>query len=157
MNTSKTNDQTTLSYDPGHPWHYVLGGTALYPKQILQAVMASGYQGYLADTIQQAAQKNEPERSTALRTLKANILTDFKANLARYREVVRDLQCYDAEKIKYSNQRIDTPPICDDVHVNVSLKHNHLYNDFAHLFVIDKYLAYQKDLGSRYIKGRNSQ
>ena len=146
MNTSKINEQTTLPYDPGHPWYYVLGGTALYPEQIRDSVRASGYQGYLVDTIQQAARKSEPERSTALRTLQANILNDFKANLARYREVVRDLQRFDAEKIKYSNPQIDDPLICNDVHVNVSLKHNHLYNDFAHLLVIDEYLAYQKDL-----------
>jgi len=35
---------------------------------------------------------------------------------------------------------------CTDIHTGISLKHNHLYNDFAHLLTLDNLLSKQPDL-----------
>ncbi|MEM6844646.1 MAG: hypothetical protein AAF632_20685 [Bacteroidota bacterium] len=131
----------TNPYDPGHPWHYVLGGDPLSLKQIRQSVNESDYKGYLADTIEQAASRAEPARSTALRDLKATVLKEFKWNVSRYREVGLALHRFRKEQGSTNGQ-----PECHDVHTSVSLKHNHLYNDFANLRTIEHYLNYQPDL-----------
>ena len=141
MNTSNTNTQQTNPYDPGHPWYYVLRGDIRYPKQILAEVTASGYHGYMIDRIMEIARKAEPQRSTGLRQLRATVMAEFRRDLSRYREVVRELHAYRQEKSTSTDQ-----PECTDIHVSVSLKHNHLCNSFAHLLVINQYLVYQRDL-----------
>ena len=43
---------------------------------------------------------------------------------------------------------LDDPenPVCRDIHTNISLKHNHLFNNLAHLHYIDELLSFQEDL-----------
>jgi hypothetical protein len=129
------------SYSSGHPWYYVLGGSVLMPSEILTAVRASGYQGYMAERIYVADALAEPKRSESLRAIKANVLNHFWADLSRYREVVRELRSY-----RRSLGAMDTLNKCKAVHESVSLKHNHLYNNFAHLVRLDDLLSKQPDL-----------
>lgn len=128
-------------YRPGHPWYYYLSAAPLTLKQIRENVRASGYRGYLADDIAAIDRKAEPQRSAELRRLRAKFMADLKSDVSRYREVVRALSRY-----RQSGQSECTAACCNDVHVAVSLKHNHLYNDFGHLILLDNLLNRQRDL-----------
>jgi len=129
------------AYDTGLPWYYKLGGKVLYPKQILKAVTEEGYKGYRAEDIANHDKKPEPERSEALRRLKAEIMACFRKDLSRYRELALTLH-------QRRKQGEDAPdmPVCSDLHTNISLKYCHLFNDFAHLKELDELLSYQVDL-----------
>lgn len=118
-------------YGSGHPWYYHLGGAVLTPKQILCDVESDGYHGFLSD-ISEADRLREPKRSQALRRHRESVLADLNRDLSIYRRVVRKLRL---------NGREDM-----DACVAVSLKHNHLYNDFGHLAWLDQLLAVQGDL-----------
>lgn len=126
-------------YSPGHPWHYVLGATPPFPKKILERVRERGYRGYKKHEIQNAAVKAEPARSAALRAIRDEARLSLFANLSRYREVARGLRQYRENPNKQ-------PCFCADVHQSVSLKHNHIYNDLAHLIWLDELLSEQRDL-----------
>lgn len=134
--------ETENTYCPGHPWYYFLGGKVLTPKQILQSVIQTKYSGYDRDNIAKADQKPEPQRSELLRKLRLKFLNDLKRDLSIYRAVVRKLHAH--RKLPSIEQ--GSVPRCDDVDVAMSLKHNHLFNDFAHLYKIDMLLAQQPDL-----------
>lgn len=128
-------------YGTGHPWYYFLGGAVLSPKLIKAMTKISGYKGYLRDEIADADSKAEPARSTALRTLRSKAVQDLRADLSGYRRSALRLHLY----------RKDIPVSADalsssDVHTAISLKHNHLVNDFAHLITIDDLLNRQGDL-----------
>ncbi len=129
-------------YRPGHPWYYKLGGVVHKPKQILAAVKASGYRGYKLDEIEKADSKYEPDRSATLRKIRESALMELKADLECYREVVRGLRAFR----NVSDKDQEAQPICSDIHMSMSLKYNHLYNDFAHLVYIDDLLSQQPDL-----------
>lgn len=131
--------QRSNNYRPGHPWFYVLGGSVLGPKQILKNVKASSYKGCKADSIEKMGGMPDPKRSQELRAFRKTVLAELVGNLSRYREVVCALHQHRRE---VGGQQ----PAFDEVHGNVSLKHNHLYNDFAHLVTIDELLAEQPDL-----------
>jgi hypothetical protein len=73
--------------------------------------------------------------------LRADFLAELKADVSRYRDIVRDLRRY-----RESGAQDCTAACCNDVHVAVSLKHNHLYNDFGHLILLDDLLNRQGDL-----------
>ena len=127
----------SLGYGPGHPWYYVQGGVPLGPKQILASARRKGYRGYLQDDIANAAGRCEPRRSQDLRILRAKVVASLSSDLAGYRRVVRDLR----------RHRLEVPGgECHEVHTAVSLKHNHLFNDLAHLSWIDELLAVQLDM-----------
>jgi hypothetical protein len=128
-------------YRPGHPWYYYLGGAPLSLKRIRENVRASGYRGYLAEDIAAIDRKAEPQRSAELRRLRTRFMADLKNDVSRYRQVVRNLSRY-----RQSGQSDCTFAICNDVHVAISLKHNHLYNDFGHLILLDDLLNRQGDL-----------
>lgn len=131
---------TWQGYRPSHPWYYVLGGITLMPSDIIACVKASGYKGYLEEDREKADRKPEPQRSESLRTIKEKALADLWRDLSRYRELVCMLR-------KYRKGRdYDTPQVCADLHVNISLKYNHLYNDFAHLLALNNLLERQPDL-----------
>lgn len=132
---------THCGYGAGHPWYYLLGGVVLTPKQIKANVIRSGYGGYLADDIAAADKKPEPQRSQALRSLRARAMEEFKRDMGGYRRRVSDLHRYRA-----ANPLPERPTCCADIHTNISLKHNHLVNDFAHLITIDALLEVQGDL-----------
>ncbi len=43
-----------LSYPPGHPWFYVLGGKPFKAREIFNRVRAGDYRGYMMPQIEQA-------------------------------------------------------------------------------------------------------
>jgi len=129
-------------YNPGHPWYYKLGGAAYKPKSILAAVKKSEYQGYKRDEIHQADNRPEPERSASLRSLRLTALNDLQADLRTYRKLACKLRDY--RKMETAEQMVQS--VCSDIHTSMSLKYNHLYNDFAHLVFIDELLSHQPDL-----------
>ncbi|ATG43639.1 hypothetical protein [Phaeobacter piscinae] len=136
--------QSTLTYQDystGHPWYYFLGGKVLTPKQILEATRQSGYQGYCRDEIAKAAALCEPQRSAKLRAIKSEAMQGVRDDLTRYRQLALTLH-------RHGRQRpaLDRVTACDDIHTNISLKHNHLVNGFAHLLTIDHLLSQQGDL-----------
>lgn len=138
----KRKDQFTWNgYISGHPWYYVLGGTILTPKQIMSKVQMKEYKGYMWDAMQAADNKPEPQRSEALREIWEKVLKDYRSDLSTYRKYVHKLRRYRRENF----QTIDRL-VCEDIHVSISLKHNHLYNDFAHLIRLHDLLSYQPDL-----------
>ena len=127
-------------YDPGHPWYYLLGGKVLGPKSILKEVIARDYQGYIHE-IKDAEELTEPKRSEQLRQLRETITNQYKADLERYRELVRELQLK-----RLSDASKDEVRRCEPVHSSLALKHNHIYNDLAHLRRINAALSVQRDL-----------
>ena len=123
-------------YHAGHPWYYLLGGDIPTPKQIQADAIAANYCGYKADDLRKIDQQAEPRRSENLRKWQAKFRKDLKSDLSRYREVVRELRQY------RETQDLDVvPSCCDDAHTAMSLKHAHLYNDFAHLHFLDELLS----------------
>lgn len=131
----------SIPYSPGHPWYYHLGGRVLFPKDICEAVEASGYRGWRERILDEIDQKAEPVRSAELRQLRNTVHIELRANLSRYRECARLLSGYRRRGGKSNNL-----PVCANIHSALSLKHNHLYNDFAHLLVIEELLGKQPDL-----------
>ena len=132
---------TSRAYGAGHPWYYLLGGAVLTPKQIKGNVICSGYNGYLGGEIEAADRKTEPQRSQALKRFRARAMEELKRNISVYRRRTLELHRYRA-----ANPLPDRPTCCADIHTNISLKHNHLVNDFAHLITIDALLEVQGDL-----------
>lgn len=128
-------------YSPGHPWYYLLGGAVLMPRAILAQTRASGYRGCYASMIEEADRLAEPKRSTKLRALQQRFFEDLRRDLSRYRTCVRNLRVYRQKSIGS-----DQPAQCEGVHVAISLKHNHLVNDFAHLVWLDELMTRQGDL-----------
>lgn len=128
-------------YGAGHCWYYKLGGKALTPKQILADVKKSGYQGYMQDDFEKLNKKAEPMRSAGIRKLTLKVKESLKHNMAQYRKYAREL----ADLRKHPSL-LDQDPICSDVDMNMSLKHNHIYNDFAHLVYLETIKSKQLDL-----------
>ena len=128
-------------YSPGHPWYYLLGGAVLKPRTILAQTRASGYRGCSAAAIEEADRQAEPKRSASLRSLQHRFYDDLQRDLSRYRTCVRNLRMYRQKSIGP-----DKLASCEGVHVAISLKHNHLVNDFAHLVWLDELMARQGDL-----------
>ncbi|RPG18472.1 hypothetical protein [Ponticaulis sp.] len=127
-------------YDPGHPWYYLLGGKVPGPKSILKSVIARDYLGHI-DEIKDAEALCEPKRSEQLRRLRNRITNQYKVDLERYRELARELQ-----QKRLSDAPQDDVNRCESVHTSLALKHNHIYNDLAHLRCINAALSVQRDL-----------
>ena len=134
---------TYEDYSQGHPWYYFLGGAVPSLKAILRKVKDKSYKGYLADDIEKISQMQEPKRSEKLRAMRVKFLNELRNDLHRYRHLACELHRYRAEK---SGSNPTEATCCEAVHTNISLKHNHLYNNFAHLVLIDDYLSEQPDL-----------
>ncbi len=128
-------------YCPGHPWFYFLGGKPRRPKEILEATRLSGYQGYARERIAAADAMAEPNRSETLRAMRSGFETDLKRDISRYRECVRELRRTDW--IMPDGEAVIS---CGEIHTSLSLKHNHMVNDFAHLIWLDELLSQQMDL-----------
>ncbi|MFC7047865.1 hypothetical protein [Emcibacter nanhaiensis] len=128
-------------YNAHHPWYYLQGGAILGPKSISLAAKASKSAGYLEAGIQDARAQPEPQRSEALRRLQTKVRHAMKQDLKRYRELAREL-C--AKRRNGPDQK--APVSCADIHTSIALKHNHLFNDFCHLLLIDDLLSVQPDL-----------
>ena len=73
--------------------------------------------------------------------MKGRVLTSFWKNLSRYRELANQLRQY-----RQTNDSRHAGAVCDGIHTNISLKHNHIFNDIAHLLFLDDCLSKQKDL-----------
>lgn len=130
-----------MGYSSGHSWYYHLGGKPLSPKEIRAEVLASDYRGYAREDIEAADRLAEPKRSQKLRALQERFRDDLRRDLSRYRQCVRALRLYRA---KHADEAVE--PVCDGVHVAISLKHNHLVDDFAHLIWLEDLLWRQRDL-----------
>lgn len=135
-----THPFATGPYTPGHPWYYLLGGEVLPPKVIRATMRISGYQGYRAEEIRAVAAMAEPQRTRRLRQIREEVLLTLRADISRYREVVRELHIY-----RWETAGQPVPSCSAPVHTSVSLKHNHIYNDFAHLYLLDS-IPEQRDL-----------
>lgn len=127
-------------YGSGHPWYYNLGGKVLSPKQIKESVKQSGYQGYMRSDIAAADNRAEPQRSQTLREMRRKAMLDLASDLNGYRARARELAAFRSEHPE------PCEPSSADIHTNISLKHNHLFNDFAHLIWLDDLLSKQGDL-----------
>jgi hypothetical protein len=128
-------------YCPGHPWYYFLGGRPRRPREILEATRQSGCQGYAREDIKAADAMAEPRRSEVLRALRDKFRADLARDISRYRECVRQLRntvwdIPDGSRVVSSGE----------IHTALSLKHNHMVNDFAHLISLDELLTKQRDL-----------
>ncbi|NVD26780.1 hypothetical protein HUO14_02530 [Parasphingorhabdus flavimaris] len=132
---------THEGYGAGHPWYYVLGGKRLSLKEIQLSAKASGYRGYRADEIEKADQMNEPRRSESLRSLREIAKQELGQDVVRYRELAKQLAR--RRDAGFEDSEEDG---CADIHTNISLKHNHIYNELAHILVIDELLSKQGDL-----------
>lgn len=131
--------RTHNGYSAGHPWYYLLGGLVLSPNAIRASVENGEYDGCLARHICELSGKPEPQRSKALRDMRAQIVADLRADLSRYRECVRQLRTWRAANAETG------APKCEDIHTTISLKHNHIVNDLANLRTLDS-LPKQGDL-----------
>lgn len=126
---------TYNDYNSGHPWYYKLGGAILKPNEILEAVKNRGYQGYMAKDIAKASSKAEPARSKALAEIKKEVLCSLWRDISRYRQLACQLY-----KERQSSGIDQESRSCNDLHTSMSLKHNHIYNDLAHLHLLDGFL-----------------
>ncbi len=124
-----------MTYSTGHPWHYVLGGKVLSIKEIWNEANASDYRGYRRDTI-----KKYFGKSDKLKALKSETIINLKRDINRYRECALALHRY-RNKLPKNHQ-----PTCEGVHVAISLKKNHIYNEFSNLKYINELLYQQPDL-----------
>ncbi|WP_160733618.1 hypothetical protein [Pelagerythrobacter marinus] len=128
-------------YKSGHPWYYLLGGKRLSLKEIRESARASGYKGYRADAIAKADNLHEPRRSQVLREIREQAMRELNNDVSLYREFARKLARH-----RVAGEDSGPDRECADVHVSISLKHNHIYNEFAHLIVLDDLLNKQGDL-----------
>nr|WP_321440363.1 hypothetical protein [uncultured Hyphomonas sp.] len=128
-------------YGAGHPWFYVLGGRILPPSIIMAEVRISGYCGYMELDIAKADSLAEPKRSAELRRIRKTVLNDLRKDLSGYRRAARAVHAFRREHPEAVEK-----PFHNDAHTSASLKYCHLFNDFAHLIVLDDLLAAQRDL-----------
>lgn len=127
-------------YDPGHPWYYYLDGPALTLKQI-RASVRSDYNGYLEADILAAARMDEPKRTQKLRILRERVRAELSRDISIYRKVLVDLRVY------RRFNAVPTEPSCSaEIHQSAYLKYNHLYNDFAHLRLLDEHMSRQLEM-----------
>lgn len=134
-------EHTQEGYRSGHPWYYLLGGKRLTLKEIRDCATARGYRGYLAHEIDETDSMAEPRRSQKLRAIRAEVKAELADDVSRYRELARQLA-----RRREAGEDDAFEKTCDDIHTNISLKHNHIYNAFAHLRVLDEMLGKQGDL-----------
>lgn len=128
-------------YNAGHPWYYVLNGKVESPKQILEAVKENGYQGYMAEDIREADRKPGGKRTEVLHKIKSEVLESLRKDISAYRQYACWLHRY-----RRTHAHSETAPTCEGIHVAISLKYCHIYNDMAHLHTLDHLLSAQPDL-----------
>ncbi|MDD9911218.1 MAG: hypothetical protein OXR62_16240 [Ahrensia sp.] len=140
---SKSNENTKIigRYHEGHTWYYVLGNPVLPLKRIRDEAVASGDHGYLKEEIENAALKQEPQRSEALRSIRQRVLRELNEDISQYRRCAFELHRYrDLMGIDPS------PSEANIVHTNMALKVSHIFNDFARLALLDSLPEQQLDL-----------
>ena len=131
--SNKAKESVIGDYCAGHPWFYVRGNKVLTPKQIKQDVMQSEYRGYLKDEILAIDKQAEPKRTEKLNKLRQDALQYLKSDLSRYRQCAFELH-----RFKKIHGQSYNPVSCDDIHTSIGLVHNHIYNRFAHLILLDE-------------------
>lgn len=136
-----TENYKHRGYCPGHPWFYFLGGQPRRPREILEATRQSGYQGYAREDIKAADAMAEPKRSEKLRALRQKFRADLVRDISRYRECVRELH-----ETVWDIPDGSTVVSSGEIHTALSLIHNHMVNNFAHLILLDELLTQQADL-----------
>jgi hypothetical protein len=133
MRTPLRAELTCSGYSAGHPWYYLLGGQTPSLRQIRAYVVERGTRGYLHDDIELAHARPEPKRSQELANLREEVVRQLCSDISRYRQIARALRDYRKQQVLDKQ-----PDVCDDVHVSMSLKFNHLVNGLAHLNRLDK-------------------
>ena len=131
--SNKAKTPVIGGYCAGHPWFYVRGNKVLTPKQIKQDVMVSNYRGYWKDEILAIDKQTEPKRTEKLNKLRQEILQDLKLDISRYRQCALELH-----RFRKAYGQSYNPVSCDDIHTSIGLVHNHIYNRFAHLILLDE-------------------
>ncbi len=122
------------NYESGHPWYYYLGGKILTPKNILENAKLSNYQGYLENDVKKFDLLDEPKRTQKFNELFRNELFELKRNLSLYRKYVLEIS------LRRKNNLIgENEPICDDIYMSMSLKHNHIFSNFRHLILLESF------------------
>lgn len=133
-------DHTHAGYNSGHPCYYKFGGRVLLPSEIKSSVDLESYPDLMIEDVLTASAMAEPIRSERLRGLRQRAREDLSRDLAIYLDRAREL----------NKRRLDLDPpeqpICSCVYVAMSLKHNHLYNDYARLMICERHLSKQGDL-----------
>ena len=76
-----------------------------------------------------------------MRHLRDRAMTALQRDISIYRRRALELHRYRA-----ANTVSERPISCADIHTNISLKHNHLVNEFTHIVTIDALLSVQTDL-----------
>ena len=127
-------------YFAGHPWYYFLGGSVPTINEIKAAAIASGYKGYLAEEIEVIGRKQEPQKSTAIKSMRYKIEGDLHKDISRYHQCARKLRA------RRSNKTGTEEAVCSDIHTAISLKFNHIYNGFANWKTLDNLPHQQTDL-----------
>ena len=127
-------------YHAGHPCYFRLGGAIPSPRQIKAQVESDDYRGYLAEDIDAAAAKSEPQRSDKIRAMRERVLKDLGKDLSRYRECAQELR-----RFRRAGEQDERPLTCN-IYLAISLKTSHLTNGFANLRTIDDALTVQGDL-----------
>lgn len=140
MRPDRKTEPQFAGYGSGHPWYYVLGGEVLPPRRIMESALARGYRGCCFRELDDIDAMVEPKRSEALRAMKAKVLGEYRQSLSRYRQLALALHR------RRSDSCGDPAAHCEDIHVSISLKHNHLFNDLAHLCELARLLDKQRDL-----------
>jgi hypothetical protein len=133
------NSLTHQGYTAGHPWYYLLGGYIPPIKAIRTRAISGDYAGCFARLIHEADAKPEPKRTEALRYMRNRTLGDLWGDISRYRECARELRKWRDKHAESENLK------CSGVHTAISLKFNHILNDFANLHRLDN-LPKQGDL-----------
>ena len=127
-------------YSQSHPWYYVLGGRVLSPAEIQASVELNAYSAAISEDILKIAKRLEPQRSEGLRELRGAIKQSLQRDI--------DIYLKFALKLKASRQYADSNAelTCNDIHVSMSLKHNHLCYGYARLMNCEDHLNQKTDL-----------
>ncbi len=123
-------------YQPSHPWFYRRSGRVMPLRTILEHTKETGYLGYRAEDIRKASAGGN--REAKLLELRDAVCVELKRDILRFREIRRKFMGLSRAGETDSDRYID---LCTDM----SLKHNHIYNGFAHLISIDG-LSFQPSL-----------
>lgn len=124
---------TIQGYWPTHPWYYLLGGQVLMSRAIKALAISSDYRGYRADEIGKADCLAEPKRSRTLDRVEQDVLSQLRADLARYRHLAHHLRLR-----RQASGVPENPVICDDLDVSLGLAFAHVYNGYAHVVALDE-------------------
>lgn len=99
------------------------------------------YRGYDEDDIVALGDLREPMLTQRHRVLRFRIVDDLCDDMMCYRKFFRALNAF-----RRAEPEAKRSPASEDPHLDVSLKHNHLYNGFARLASVEEFLSKQGDL-----------